>query len=188
MTTDLDVRPVPPDLADLAERLRRTLPELGRPLARPWTEEPTLLLDRGRPWLVGPVERDPHRRDGRTVMPREQIRRLATLAERQLPVRRLAIAHELDRDGPVRALLPELRRGSRACTDEVARLVTGPAPPHPGVRRTVRVLDGLVGGAARATAAAVEELLDPILFAIAAPDAPESGSVCLWYPISVWRW
>jgi hypothetical protein len=175
-------------LAELAADMHRTWPELQKPLALSWSDEPVLALDRGHPWLYGPIERDPLARDGRTVVPRAQMRQLKKLAARKLPVQRLAVAHELDADGPVRDLIPVLRRGSRTCTDDVARDVVGPLPPHPGLARAARVLDGLLGAATRTTAGGLDLLLDPIIFGVIAPTRPMNGQLCLWYPIIAWRW
>ena len=129
----------------------------------PWVEQPVLVLDRGTPWVYGPVEHDPAVTERGMVLPRPVIRRLAELAALDLPFQRLAIAHELDPDGQVADYLPALRTGPRPCTAAEARALVGPPPPHPAARRTARILDALVGRTARA---AKETLLDPILFGV----------------------
>jgi hypothetical protein len=31
-------------------------------------------------------------------------------------------------------------------------------------------------------------LLDPIIFGVIAPTPPQHGQLCLWYPLTAWRW
>jgi hypothetical protein len=177
-----------PGLAELAADLHRMWPELPKPLALHWTDVPVLALDRGRPWLYGPIERDPLARNGRTVVPRAQLRQLARLAARGLPIQRLALAHELDPGGPVGDLMSLLDGNPRTCTDEVARELVGPLPAHPGVVRAVRLVDALVGGTVRAAADGFELLLDPIIFGVIGATRPTHGEICLWIPLVAWRW
>jgi hypothetical protein len=176
--------------AALVANLRWRWPQLPEPLILPWTEEPVIALDRDTPWLYGPIERDPLTTPrGHTIVPRRQIRQLRKVAALGVPFERLAFAHELDPDGPVADLLPIVRDGPRACTDDVARAVVGPQPVHPAVRRTGRVLDAVVGGAAvAALAGAVVAILDPILFGVVGAPDVQPGSPALWYPVAAWRW
>jgi hypothetical protein len=126
---------------------------------------------------------------GRTVVPRGQRARLKRIAELGVPFQRLAIAHELDPKGPIRQLLPALRDGPKTCTDEVARILVGAVPAHPGLNRAVRVLDSAIGSATSAIPInAVVTILDPIIFGIIAPTPPRQGQLCLWYPLAAWRW
>lgn len=166
--------------------LRWRYPALAEPLLLPWSELPVLGLDReGAPWLYGPAERDPFAApDGRTAVPGPERRRLRALAAFGVPFQRISIAHELYPSGVVGPLLPELRKGPRTCTDAVARAVVGPAPPHPAVRGTARVLDALLSfGAARVVAAA----LDPIVFGVVGLPEVVCGKPALFYPLSAWR-
>lgn len=176
------------DLARLADEVRSAFDGLAAPLALPWSEETMLGLDRGRPWLYGPIERDPMARNGRSVVPGRQLRELRSLAGRGVPFQRLGIAHELAPDGPVAGLLPVVRHGPRTCTDEVARALAGPVPPRSGVVRTLRVLDGGLRGAGRVAAAAADVVLDPIVFGVLGRTPPRHGEVCLWIPLVAWRW
>jgi hypothetical protein len=126
---------------------------------------------------------------GRSVVPRKQFTELKRIAELGVPFQRLAIAHELDPDGPVQELLPALKMGARTCTDDVARRLVGGVPAHPDVARTVRVLDAAIGGAASAVSTYVSRIaLDPIIFGIIAPTEPRHDELCLWYPLVAWRW
>jgi len=156
-----------------------------------WTETPLVSIDRsGVPWVIGPAEHDPLRSvRGRTVIPRKQRAQLKRIAKLGIPFQRLAIAHELDRQGPVRQLLPALRTQPQPCTQEVARVLVGEVPAHPGVTRAVTVLDAAVSGTTSALGInAVVSVLDPIIFGVIAPTPPRHGHLCLWYPLIAWRW
>jgi hypothetical protein len=180
-----------PELAGLRRQLDLRWPDLPPPLVLEWTERSLLAVDRsGVPWVVGPTERDPVRDSwGRTVLPRRERARLKNIAELDIPFQRLAIAHELNPDGPVHQLPPALRDGPKPCTDEIARELVGEVPQHPGVVRAVQALDVLVCGATSAVPDHVwNALLDPIIFGIIAPTPPRHGKFCLWYPLVAWRW
>ena len=111
--------------------LRRRWSQLPTPMMLPWVEQPVLVLDRGTPWVYGPVEQDPGMTERGMALPRPVIRRLAELAKLELPFQRLAIAHELDPDGPAAGYLPALRAGPRPCTADEARTLVGPPPCTP---------------------------------------------------------
>ncbi len=161
--------------------------QLPAPRELPWSEQPVLVIDRGAPWLYGPVERDPlMTARGHTVLPRREITRLRTLAKNGVSFQRLAIAHELDADGPVRDLWSALQHGPRTCTDALARVLVGPQPAHPAVRRAARMLDAVVSGAA--VGRVVETILDPILFGVVGTPDLTHGRPALFYPVAVWRW
>jgi hypothetical protein len=180
-----------PELAALGAKIKERWPGLPEPLWLEWTETPLVSIDRrAAPWVIGPAERDPMRDSrGRTVVPRGQRARLKRIAELGVPFQRLAIAHELDPKGPIRHLLPALRDGPKTCTDEVARVLVGAVPAHPGLNRAVRVLDSAIGSATSAVPLnAVVTILDPIIFGIIAPTPPRQGQPCLWYPLAAWRW
>ncbi len=171
--------------ADVDARLRWRFPELLDPLVLPWSELPVLGLDRETPWLYAPIERDPSAgHDGRTAVPRRELRRLRRLAELDVPFVRIAVAHELDPAGAVRALLPELRSGPRTCTDAVARAVVGPPPLHPAVRTTARALEAVVGR----TVAGAAIALDPIVLGVVGLPDVVHGRPALCYPLSAWTW
>jgi hypothetical protein len=180
-----------PELTELSVQIKQRWPSLPQPLLLEWTETPLVSTDSsGVPWAIGPVERDPMRGSrGRTVVPRRQLNRLKRIAELGVPFQRLAIAHELDLEGPVGQLLPILRDGPQPCTDEVARALVGGVPAHPGVSRAVRVLDSAVRGATTTVPInALVSALDPIIFGVIAPNGPRHGQLCLWYPLAAWRW
>ena len=180
-----------PELAELSVQINQMWPSLPEPLPLAWTETPLVSIDRsGVPWVIGPAEHDPlQSARGRTVVPHKQRAQLKRIAKLGVPFQRLAIAHELDPQGPVRQLLPALRTQPQLCTQEVARALVGDVPAHPGVTREVTVLDAAVSGATSAVGInAMVSVLDPIIFGVIAPTPPRHGSLCLWYPLVAWRW
>ena len=180
-----------PELAELSVQINQMWPSLPEPLLLPWTETTLISIDRsGVPWVIAPAEHDPLQSTrGRTVIPREQRAQLKRIAKLGVPFQRLAIAHELDPEGPVRQLLPALRTQPQPCSDELARVLVGEVPAHPGVTRAMTVLDSAVSGATSAVGInAVVSVLDPIIFGVIAPTPPRHGHLCLWYPLVAWRW
>ncbi|WP_028922033.1 hypothetical protein [Pseudonocardia acaciae] len=184
------VSPDTPDqLARLATDLERRWPGLRAPVVRCWNDHPVVILDRGMPWLYGPAERDPlMSRSGSVVVPRGPRRALRAMAAAGLRFPALVIAHELEPTGVARSLLPLLQEGPRACTDEVARALVGPAPAHPGVSRAVRLLDRAVGGAGSRAGAVLDLMRDPIVFGVVAPGPLVNGAPSLHVPLVAWRW
>jgi hypothetical protein len=179
------------ELENLGDHIQRRWPKLLDPVMLEWSDDPVVAFDRsGVPWVYGPVERDPMRGSrGTTVVPREQLAQLEAIAAWSVPFQRLAIAHEVDPEGPVRQLLPMPETGALVCSDEDARALVGAIPAHPGVARAVRLLDGAIRGSTSAVAAQVMDLvLDPIIFGVIAPTPLRHGRVCLWYPLVAWRW
>jgi hypothetical protein len=180
------------DDAELA-RLKAELVEkhaaLAQPIVMTWSEAPRVALDRGAPWLFGPAECDPLRdHRGRLPVPRPVRARLRELADVGLPFQRVALAHELDATGPVQELLPRLRQGVVECSDATARLLVGPPPPHPAVRRAARVLDAVVGGLGGGAVRAADAVLDPTVFGVVGRRPPRPGDTTLWFPLIAWRW
>ena len=187
----LPKRQADPELAELSVQINQMWSSLPEPLPLAWTETPLVSIDRsGIPWIIAPAEHDPLRTaGGRTVIPHKQRAQLKRIAKLGIPFQRLAIAHELDPEGPVRQLLPALRTQPQPCTNELARALVGEVPAHPGVTRAVMVLDAAVNGATSAVGInAVISALDPIIFGVIAPTPPRHSQLCLWYPLVAWRW
>jgi hypothetical protein len=180
------------ELTSLAAHVEFVCPLLRAPRTIAWSETPALVLDGEVPWVFGPVERDPLRGGrGTSVLPRSARARLIKIAAYGVPFQRVTIAHELDPDGPVQELLPELSADPRPCTDETARRLVGAVPGHPGVSRAVRLLDQAIYGAA-STAIGPGQLfrkvLDPIIFGVVAARPLRPDDLALWYPLTAWRW
>ncbi len=158
-----------------------------------WHDDPVIALDGTVPYLVTPAARDPHSEPGGShVIPTVQLAELRRLEEAGMRFDEIAIAHELDPHGPVSGLLPVLRRGPVTCSDEIARMVVGPVPEHPGMIRTVLTLDRVVGGFSAVGSTVrtrAEAILDPVVFGVIGLDsAVRDGAPALWYPLVAWRW
>jgi hypothetical protein len=179
------------ELADLSVQIKERWPGLDHPFISKWTQTPLVGVDRSDvPWIIGPVERDPLRdARGRTVIPERELTQLKKIAEWGMPFQRIAIAHELEAEGPVNQLLPALRAGPQPCTDEVARALVGRVPAHPGVTRLVRIVDAAVRGATSVVPVnVVVNALDPIILGVIAPTPPQHDQLCLWYRLVDWLW
>lgn len=185
-------RRTPADLVQLADHVGFTWPTLPAAQVAAWTEDLVLVLERDSCWIVGPAEKDPLRgRHGRTVLPRSARARLNALAALRVPFQRVAVAHELNPDGPVKALLPELRSGSQVCAEPLARTLVGSVPVDPRTAGAVHALEWATatpGRAARTAGSGLRRALDPIVFGVVAPTPPRHGQPCLYYPLTAWRW
>ena len=179
-------------LAELAEHIGFLWPALPAPLTIGWSEEIRLVLDGGVPWIFGPAERDPLRgQRGSSVLPKDARKRLKKIAASGVTFPRVAIAHELDPDGPVKPLLPSLLSRPLLCTDDLAKTLVGPVPMHPRIARILRIVNWAISGAqvaARSSAEMVGKVFDPIVFGVIAPTPLEEGRACLWFPMTAWRW
>ena len=173
--------------------LRKTTGEAPRAwptIEADWREEPVLMVEEARPYLVTPADRDPQRlTDGRHFVPGAQLRNLRTADRSSRTFDAIAIVHELDASGAVKTLLPVLAEGPVTCSDEVARLVVGAVPHHLGVARAIRILDGFAGGLT-AVRSGAERLLDPIVFGVVAIGGVplRDGTPASWHALAAWRW
>lgn len=185
-------RRTPADLVQLADHVGFTWPTLPAPQVAAWSEDLVLGLDGNSCWIVGPAEKDPLRgRHGRSILPPTARARLNELAALRVPFRRVAIAHELDPDGPVKALLPELRSGSQVCAEPLASTLVGCVPVDPRTAGALHALEWATatpGRAARTDRSGLRRVLDPIVFGVVAPTTPRHGQPCLFYPLTAWRW
>jgi hypothetical protein len=178
------------DLERVIAALERQWPHLPAPVVLPWSDQQAIALDRGTPFIYGPVDTDPQMGvGGPAVLPRRQRRQLARIAATGARFDAIGVAHELDPEGPARSLLPLLCDGPRTCSETVARDLVGPVPAHPGVTRAVGALAALVGRDAAARAArALDRLLDPVIFGVVAPSPLTHGAPSVWQPLVAWRW
>jgi hypothetical protein len=177
------------------------------PVEDRWSDLPLLRLHRDRPWLLVPAQRDPIRaRNGGPVIPAAQLDVLRGISARGARFDAVAIAHELDPNGPASRLVPQLRGGPRTCSDDVARLLVGPVPDQPDTARLARIMDRAVAGLGRAatlggkalagtvagaaaTALAITDPLDPIVVGVLGEyGAPADGEPALYYALTAWRW
>jgi hypothetical protein len=171
---------------------------IRQPLLMPWIDGPLIGIHKDRVWLVAPAPQDPARTsDGRHVVPSRPLSELRQVAASGIWFHHIAVAHELDRQGPVGDLVPRLTDGPRPCTYQVARLLVGPIPRHPGVARLAEVLDHAAARFVRVAEAAWTDRAanresaprDPIIFGIVGGSGPPVvGEPALWYPLTAWEW
>lgn len=180
------------ELDQLAAYLMFTWSVLRPPTVHAWNEDLVLVLDGSVPWLMGPAEHDPLRgHRGSSVLPRAARTKLEEIEGLRVPFQRVAFAHELDPLGPVEPLLPALRAGPQICTAETARGLVGDVPVHPGVAGIVSMLNWVARGPRRSADPAPRHRragLSRIVFGVMAPVAPRNGQLCLWFPLTAWRW
>ena len=178
------------DIELVIAELERQFPQLPPPVVLPWSDQPVVALDRGQPWLLSPARSDPVMGDrGPAVLPRRQRRQLERIAASGGRFDAIAVAHELDPSGPAGCLVDLLRHGPRTCSDEVARELVGPVPPHPGLARAVGMLERLGSADVPGRAARMLDLLlDPIVFGVVAPWPLTHGVPSVWQPLVAWRW
>jgi hypothetical protein len=167
--------------------------DLCSPIVDEWSDDLVLILDdQGVSWLRGPVECDPLQgRRGTSVLPRSAQIRLREIERLRMPFQRVAFAHELDPVGPVEPLLSALRVGRHTCAADAARALVGDIPAHPWVSGVLAMLDWAARGP-RAGMKTVPETapagLTRIIFGVTGPTSPLNGQLCLWFPITAWRW
>jgi hypothetical protein len=175
------------DLADLAPHSWHPEISNSRYAARvaPWIDAPLVVLDQGRIWLLAPAERDPVRTaDGRHVVPARPLSELRQIAAIGAQFHHIAIAHELDADGPARQLLPVLAGGPQRCSNQLARQLVGPVPTHPGVARLAAMME--LSSAVSFLSAIMR---DPIVFGVVGRNGPPIvGEPALWYLLTAWEW
>lgn len=183
------------------QTMRAKLPKLPNPLVASWDEGQRLVVSRGEPWIVGPLEIDPYlTKAGGYPFPTavtEQLQRISLGGAR---FHRIAIAHEVDPHGPVTALLPKLTRHGLPITPKDTKSFLGKPPaaekPKDLVATFDKALKKAIGaaktGATAAGAAAAgigDALLDPIVFGVVGVHgAPKTGDPAIYYPLAAWIW
>jgi hypothetical protein len=179
-------------LAHFGAYLHWLSPALPSPLMMEWSDTLILTIDGQDPWIIGPELSNPLRTpDGATVVPDWALDRLARIADSGVPFHRVAIAHELNLDGPVRHELAALQCGPRTCTEKEARKLVGEVPADPKVAGSVRLLDVAISGAIspKERPDRLEpRVLGSTVFGVTAATPPRHGDLCLWYSLASWRW
>ena len=179
------------ELMQLAAEFSFTWPSLHSPVVDEWSEDLVLVLDGSVPWMMGPAERDPLQgRFGTNVLPRAARIRLAEVDGLRVPFQHAAFAHELDPVGPVEPFLPTLRTGRHSCTPDVARTLVGDVPAHPWVSSVLAMLDWAARGprTTKAPPRTGRPGLSRIIFGVTALTPLQDGHLCLWFPLTAWRW
>lgn len=178
--------------------MRDKLPALPNPIVAAWDERHRLVMSKGEPWIVGPLEIDPYlTKDGGYPVPEGVVGQLRRISDGGARFHRIAIAHEVDGTGPAAYLLPKLTERGLPLTAKEAQAFLGQAPAaerpkalaasmDKAIRRTVR---GLSKAASAAGAVLTAPLLDPIVFGvIGVTGQPRTDQPALYYPLAAWVW
>jgi hypothetical protein len=183
---------------DIDRTMRAKLPELPNPLIATWDERQRLVLSRGEPWIVGPLEIDPYlTKAGGYPFPDGVAARLHRISQDGARFHRIAIAHEADPKGRVAELLPAVGSHGLPVSQKQVRDYLGktPAAQKPralaesmdnALRKTAKGLGVAAGAVGTALAA---PMLDPIVFGvIGVSGQPASGAPAIFYPLAAWVW
>ena len=176
------------ELARVIADLEQQWPQLPPPIVLSCSDRPVVGLDGGTPWLYAFA--DPTPCAARTGTPSSPVGSAGSCPDRggRSQFDAVAVAHELDVNGPVRSLMAELADGPRTCTDEVARALVGPVPAHPGVSRAAGMLARSSAASPGVGGAALDRLLDPIVFGVVAPYGLAHGLPGVFQPLVAWKW
>jgi hypothetical protein len=183
-------------LLDQQRKIHSGVPGLVSRIS-PYIDRPQLLLAQDcRVWILAPQECDPLTgRDGRCVLPPSAVADLRRIAAAGMEFHAIAIAHEVDPDGPVRRLVPQLQDGPRSCPPDLARILVGPVPPDPRAAWLARSMGQAMAALARPVTALAQRAdefvrrLDPVVFGLIGVDGRlEPGSPVLWVACTMWEW
>lgn len=191
---------------DIDKTMRAKLPALPNPLVASWEEQPRLVLDRGMPWMVTPLESDPYRTGGGGYpFPAQVSAQLERVSLGGARFHRIAIAHELDPSGPVAKLISEIPPAGLVITSKTATECLGATPTPQKPRHLASTMDkaaktliraaklsataALAAPVAAAGALAGGLYLDPIVFGVIGIDGkPRTGEPAIYYPLAAWTW
>ena len=184
--------------------LRSRVPQLRQPLLADWQDNHRLVVDKGVPWIFGPVEIDPLLdRQGRMPLPDDIAAELRALAAAGAEFDRIVIAHELDAEGPVASLCDDVPAWGRPISGADARRCVVPPTASEATRSGASQLDDRVRRAAEIgrgiarTAAVVAAaplalplaVMDPIIFGVNGIGAPpRHDEPAVFYPLAAWVW
>lgn len=177
-----------------AREISEVAPFLPAPPLIPWSEDPRIFVDRSRPWMVVPAERDPLRTaKGGVVIPRDASAQLHRVARTGARFDRIAIAHELAAGALPSEFTTVVGPAGMTCDDDAAAALVGTKAPAPQrlvrrARRLDRLVECLANGTTTAIGGAVGSLVDPIVFGVAAACGdPEPGETVLFFPLAAWK-
>lgn len=192
--------------AEIDKTMRAKLPALPNPLVASWEEQPRLVLDRGMPWMVTPLENDPYRTGGGGYpFPAQVSAQLERISAGGARFHRIAIAHELDPNGPVAEMIKQIPPAGLVITAKTATECLGKTPAPHKTQHLASTMDKAANTLIRAakfsaTAALAAPVaaagllaggagLDPIVFGVIGIDGqPRNGQPAIYYPLAAWTW
>jgi hypothetical protein len=179
------------------QTMRAKLPVLPNPLVASWDERQRLVIDRSEPWIIGPLEIDPYlTKAGGYPFPARVADQLQRISAGGARFHRIAIAHEVDRNEAVAALLPKMTPAGLPITPQEAKACLGRLPSAQKPKQLAAAMDkavknviGCAVGATTAVLAAPAMMLDPIVFGvIGIGGQPRTGEPAVYYPLAAWKW
>lgn len=188
---------------EIDKTMRAKLPALPNPIVASWQEALRLVIDRGQPWIIGPLDNDPYlTKAGGYPLPAEVAEQLHAISARGARFHRIAIAHEVNPNGAVAGLLPKARHGGLALTPQQAKACLGPAPAAEKSKQLAAAMDKSIRkmlraaakgsaavGAALAAPILAPMMLDPIVFGVVGMGGtPMIDRPAIYYPLAAWKW
>jgi hypothetical protein len=180
------------------QAMRAKLPALPNPIVASWDERHRLVMSRGEPWIVGPLELDPYlNKSGGYPFPEGVATQLRRISQGGARFHRIAIAHKVDPKGSVSTLLSKVGRRGLPVTTKEAQAFLGKAPAAEKPKDLAASMDtairktmgGLAGAAGAVGSVLAAPMLDPIVFGVigvAGPPMPDQPAI--YYPLAAWVW
>lgn len=195
-------RPLRPEEATIAvsidQTMRAKLPSLPHPIVASWDEGHRLVISRGEPWIVGPLETDPYvTKEGGYPFPVGVAAQLQRIAANGARFHRIAIAHEVDPKGSVGPFLAKVTPRGIPLSHKTVRDCLGEAPAAEKPKNLAGSMDkvirktvgGIAGVATAVGSLAATPMLDPIVFGvIGVTGAPVPDGPAIYYPLAAWVW
>jgi hypothetical protein len=180
-------------LTVIQQQIHSTVPGLASGI-RPCIDRPQLrLASDNRVWLLSPLRCDPLTGPGgRYVLPPSAVADLRRIAAAGIEFHTMVVGHEIDRNGPARQLIPQLRDGPKSCLPDLARALVGPVPADPQAAQLARCMGRAITAVTRRVPALAREAagrLDPVIFGlIGVAGRLEPGRPALWVACTKWEW
>jgi hypothetical protein len=180
-------------LTAIQQQVQLAVPGLATRIA-PCIDRPQLrLTGDSRVWMLSPLSCDPLTGPGgRYVVPPSALADLRRIAAAGIEFHAMAVAHEIDPDGPVRQLVPQLRDGPRSCPPQLALALVGAVPADPRADRLARSMGRALTATARSMQVLARETaarLDPVMFGLIGADGRlDPGWPALWVACTSWEW
>jgi hypothetical protein len=189
MLPKLTARPDPTTVASLRARFAElvTVDEHVEVRVAQYVPDPLIHVDDdGRAWLVAPVGRIPGL-SPTSLLPGTTMHEVQRFARAGIAFHDLAVAHDLDPDGLVRHLVPQLLDGPRTCPDDVARALVGAVvPPQRASMADLAVrVAGFATGAAQKGVPPTVPRTRVVFGVIGTGPRLEPGGPALWVTLGV---
>jgi hypothetical protein len=189
---DIAVSPHRQTLTALQQQIQNALPGVASRIG-PFVDRPQLRLVDDRIWMLSPLSCDPLTGPGgRYVLPPFAVADLRRITAAGIEFHTMVIGHEIDLNGPVGQLIPQLRDGPKSCPPDLARALVGRVPADPRAAQLARFMSWAITAVARPVTTLARESarrLDPVIFGLIGADGRlEPGGPALWVACAKWEW